>query len=146
MPDLHTTYMGIELANPIIAGASALTATMKTIHQIEEAGAGALVTKSLFEEQIALEELKFEEELHKYDARHAEMITTMPNLKHAGPKEHLMWVRQTKNEINIPVIGSINAVHEDTWLAYAKLMEDTGVDGLECNFFASPREIEKEGS
>ncbi len=146
MSDIRTTYMGIELANPFIAGASALTANMKFIHQIEEAGAGALVTKSLFEEQIGLEELKFDDTLHQYDARHAEMITTMPDLKHAGPEEHLMWVRKTKKEISIPVIGSINAVHEETWLEYAKRMEDTGVDGLECNFFASPKDPARKGS
>ena len=79
MSDLRTTFMGIPLRNPIIVGASGLTADMRCIKQLEESGAGALVLKSLFEEQIQLERFKFEEDLHKNDCRHAEMITTLPS-------------------------------------------------------------------
>lgn len=146
MTDIRATYMGIALANPVVAGASALTANMKTIRQLEEAGAGAIVTKSLFEEQIELEKLKFDDDLHKYDARYAEMITTMPNIQHAGAKAHLAWVKETKKELSIPVLGSLNAVHEETWLKYAKLLEDAGVDGLECNLFASPKDPGRQGA
>lgn len=146
MSDIRTTYLGISLANPLIAGASFLTSDMRTLHQIEEAGAGALVTKSLFEEQIAREELEFEAGLHRFDARNAEMISPMPSKKHAGPAEHLLWVRKTKAELGIPVIGSVNAVQESTWLDYARRMADTGVDGLECNFFASPRDPGRAGA
>lgn len=146
MANLETTYMGIPLDNPIIAGASTLTEHMKTVKEIEAAGAGALITKSLFEEQIQLEQLQFDEDLHKYDNLHAEMTTIMPELQHAGPEEHLMWVRKTKESVGIPVIGSLNAVNRDTWLEYAKLLEETGVDGLECNFFASPKDPDREGA
>jgi dihydroorotate dehydrogenase (fumarate) len=146
MASLRTTYMGMTLASPVIAGASALTANLKTLRQMEEAGAGAVVTASLFEEQIHLEELAFDEDLHRHDNLNAEMIAPMAALKHAGPAEHLLWVRKAKAELAIPVIGSVNAVQEPTWLDYARRMADTGVGGLECNFFASPRDSARTGA
>ena len=142
--DISTTYMGIKLKNPIIAGASNLTSDMKTIKEIEEAGAGALVTKSLFEEEIQLQRFKMDEDREKYSYRNAEMITIFPELEHAGPKEHLFWVRKTKETVSIPVIASLNAVHEETWVEYAQLLEETGVDGLELNFYAFPRKFESD--
>jgi dihydroorotate dehydrogenase (fumarate) len=146
MADLRTTYMGIPLRNPLIVGASALTANLESIKRIEEMGAGALVTHSLFEEQIQLERFEFDESLHKEDGRHSEAITVYPNIEHAGPKEHLMWVKKAKEAVRIPVIASLNAVNKETWLEYAKLLEQTGVDGLECNLFASPKDSLKEGA
>ena len=143
MAELKTSYMGIELKNPIIAGASDLTADMDKIKKIEQAGAGALVIKSLFEEQIQLEMLKFEQEMQKYDYLHAEMETIFPNLEHAGPKEHLNWVRKAKESVKIPVIASLNAVNRETWIEYATRLADTGVDGLELNFYASPSDFAK---
>ncbi|MEJ2629302.1 MAG: hypothetical protein P8078_12195 [bacterium] len=142
--DISTTYMGIELKNPIIAGASNLTSDMKTIKEIEEAGAGALVTKSLFEEEIQLQKFKMDEDREKYSYRNAEMITIFPELEHAGPKEHLFWIRKTKETVSIPVIASLNAVHEETWVEYAQLLEETGVDGLELNFYAFPGKFERD--
>ena len=120
MADLRTTYMGIPLRNPLIVGASPLTANLESIKQIEEMGAGALVTHSLFEEQIQLERFEFDEALHREDCRNAEMITVGPKIKHGGPKEHLMWVRTVKEAVHIPVIASLNAVNKDTWLEFAK--------------------------
>ncbi len=145
MANLKTTYMGIELENPIIAGASELTGHMESIKKIEEAGPGALVLKSLFEEQIQLERFKLEENTTMYADRYAEMTGIYPKMEHAGPKEHLMWVKKAKETLKIPVIASLNAVNRDTWLEYAELIQDTGVDGIELNFYASPREIDVTG-
>jgi dihydroorotate dehydrogenase (fumarate) len=80
----------------------------------------------------------FDEDLEKGSCRNPEMITVRPHLQYAGPAEHIMWVRETKQAAGIPVIASLNAVARDTWIDYAKRLEDTGVDALECNFFASP--------
>ncbi|MDD5707296.1 MAG: dihydroorotate dehydrogenase-like protein [Kiritimatiellae bacterium] len=143
MTDLRTTYMGIPLSNPIIAGASALTANLATIRALEAGGAAAIVTKSLFEEQIQLEHFKFDEDLERGNYRYAEMITVMPKLEFAGPAQHLRWVREAKRAVSIPVIASLNAVNPDTWIEYARKLEATGVDALECNFFASPKEPDK---
>lgn len=146
MADLSVTYMGIPLRNPLIVGASPLTANMDSIKEIEAMGAGALVTRSLFEEQIQLERFEFEEAQHKEDCRNAEMITVAPNMEYDQPIEHLAWVKKAKEAVRIPVIASLNAVNKDTWLEYASLLEETGVDGLECNLFASPKESQQEGA
>jgi dihydroorotate dehydrogenase (fumarate) len=138
--------MGMELANPIIAGASDLTAKMDTIKKIEDAGAGALVVKSLFEEQIQIERFRLEEDQHQGEAVYAEMASIFPKFEHSGPREHLMWVRKIKEAVKIPVIASLNAVGRDTWIEYARLLADQGVDGLELNFFATPRDPNLEGS
>jgi len=145
MLDLSTKYLGLKLKNPIIAGASGLTANMKKLKDIEKSGAGAVVIKSLFEEEIQLEKYKMEEELHKNDERHAEMTSIHPPVKHAGPREHLMWVKKAKEELNIPVIGSLNAVNEKTWISYAKKLEKTGIDALEINFYHTPESFLKKG-
>ncbi len=140
MVDLKTSYMGIQLKNPVIAGASELTSHMNSIKKIEDSGAGALIIKSLFEEQIQLERARFEEEQGQYDDMNAEMLNLYPNLEHSGPESHLMWVRKAKESISIPVIASLNAVNKETWAEWAVKLQDTGVDGLELNFFANPEQ------
>ncbi len=144
MAELKTTYMGLELSNPVIAGASGLTADMKSIEELQKAGVSALVTKSLFEEEIQLERFKFEKDLHEGDNRHPEMITTSPELEYAGPRQHLMWVKEAVENSSVPVIGSLNAVNPGTWFDYARRLEDTGINALECNLFASPKNLQKE--
>lgn len=140
MADLTASYMGIALENPIIVGASTLTSNMDTIRKLEDAGAGALVTNSLFEEQIQLDHLKMSEDLAKYDDWHAEMTSIFPKLEHSGPDAHLMWVRRAKEAVDIPVFASLNAVNRATWAEWAEKLAQTGVDGLELNFYASPKD------
>jgi len=146
MASFKTTYMGIELKNPLIAGACRYTAHMDTIKKLEESGAGAIVIASLFEEQIQLERLKLEEDIEQLRYRHPEMIEVFPDLKHAGPEEHLVWVKKAKESVKIPVIASLNAVNRETWVEYASALEETDVDGLELNFFATPSDFERSAS
>jgi dihydroorotate dehydrogenase (fumarate) len=136
MADLSTTYMGIKLKNPLILGASNLVNKPETIKQIEQAGIGAIVYRSLFEEQIQLENLQMDEELSEYENRNAEMTNLFPGLEHAGPKEHLYNLEKLKKSVNVPVFASLNAIYEPTWVEYAKELEKTGVDGLEINLYA----------
>jgi dihydroorotate dehydrogenase (fumarate) len=138
MADLKASYMGIELKNPVVAGACDLTANLDTIKKIEDAGAGALVLKSLFEEQIQLEQARFDEEMQQFDDLHAEMTDIFPEIEHSGPDEHLLFVQKAKESCGIPVIASLNAVNSATWTEWAQKLEQTGVDGLELNFFANP--------
>lgn len=145
MTTLKTTYMGLELKNPLIVGASPLTSDLDLLKAIENAGAGAIVFKSLFEEQIQLEELEMQNELDEYTERHAEMIRLFPTLKHAGTKEHLLKLKQAKENIKIPIIASLNAMHPDTWVEYALEIEKTGVDGIELNFYTTPKDFEVDG-
>lgn len=138
--------MGIELKNPVIAGASELSSHMRSIKKLEEVGVGALVIKSLFEEQIQLEKARFEEEQARYDGINAEMTSIYPTMEHSGPEEHLMWVRRARESVSIPIIASLNAVNAGTWIEWAKKLENTGVDGIELNFFANPELQEAEGA
>jgi dihydroorotate dehydrogenase (fumarate) len=146
MPDLQTKYLGLTLKNPLIAGASDLTGNLDSIRRIEQAGAGAIVLKSLFEEQVQFERFKLADDLSRGDARYAEMATIFPKLEHAGPQEHLMWVRKAKAAVKIPVIASLNCVSQSTWVEFAMALAGEGVDALELNFFATPRDPDVSGA
>ncbi|MGM0365193.1 MAG: dihydroorotate dehydrogenase-like protein [Actinomycetota bacterium] len=146
MAELNTSYMGIQLKNPIIVGANNLMKNVDNIKRMEEAGAGAVVYRSLFEEQIELEELQLKDEAEEYDERHAEMIDVFPNIHHAGPKEHLYQLKKIREAISIPLIGSLNCINPDVWVEYAKKIEQTGVDAIELNLYSVPYDIQKEGT
>lgn len=143
MANLKTNYLGLELKNPLIVGACNLSLEPDLAKKMEDAGASAIVFKSLFEEQINLESLELEDELSEYAERNAEMINLFPNLKHAGPEEHLEKLASTKKALGIPVIGSLNCVYADTWVEYALEMEKTGIDALELNLYAYPGNFDK---
>ena len=145
MANLTTTYMGVQLKNPIILGASNLVTKPDVIKQIEEAGIGAIVYRSLFEEQVQLESLQMDEELTEYEERNAEMTSLFPDLEHAGPKEHLYNVEKLVKSVSVPVFASLNAIYEPTWVEYAKELEKTGVAGLEINLYAVPGYFEVSG-
>lgn len=145
MTKLNTSYMGLELKNPLIVGASSLTSDIESLKAIEKAGASAVVIKSLFEEQIQLEELEMQNELEEYTERHAEMTKLFPTIKHAGPREHLLKIKKAKEVLQIPIIASLNAMNPDTWVEYAKEIENSGADALELNFYATPKNFEVEG-
>lgn len=145
MINLSTNYMGVPLRNPIIIGSSSLVSDLDMLKKLEEAGAGAIVYKSLFEEQIHLETIQMEDEMNEYTDRNAEMGNLFPKLQHAGPEEYLMNLRKAKKHLSIPLFASLNCIYQETWLEYAELIEKTGVDGLELNFYAVPRDFETDG-
>jgi len=138
MADLSTIYMGVKLKNPIILGASNLVTKPEVVKELEEAGIAAIVYKSLFEEQIQLESLQLDEEMNEYNNRNSEMGRIFPDIAHAGPKEHLFNLKKLKQSTSVPVFASLNAIYEPSWVEYAKLLEETGVDGLELNLYATP--------
>lgn len=145
MASLKTNYLGIELKNPIIVGASNMVTNPDILKALEDAGAAAIVYKSLFEEQIQLENLELDSQMSGYDNRNAEMINLFPSMKHAGPEEHLLQLRKAKETVNIPVIASLNAIYKESWIEYARLIQETGVDAIELNFYFVPMDFEKEG-
>jgi len=146
MTGLKTSYLGLELKNPVIAGASNLMLDIDNIKRIEEAGAAAIIYKSLFEEQIQLEKLQLDEMVEEYSERHAEMVTIFPRMEHAGPLEYLTSIKKAKESVSIPVIASLNAVNKNTWIEYAKKIEETGVDAIELNLFYVSHDAKKKGS
>lgn len=146
MANLKSSYMGVELKNPFIVGACSMTAHMAAIKRIEEAGAAALVVQSLFEEQIQLQRLRMEEELSLHDNTDAEIQDLFPDVEHGGPEEHILWVRKAKESTSIPVFAGLNCTNPDTWAEWAVKLADTGIDGLELNFFSIPFDSEFSGS
>lgn len=146
MADLKTRYCGLTLKNPIVVGASNLVTDVDNLVKLEKAGAAAIVYKSLFEEQIQLESLEMENTHQLYSDWDAEHDSFFPKLKHGGPAEHLLRLRQARNAISIPLIGSLNCVYQDTWVEYAQKMAETGIDALELNFYASEIDFESDGA
>jgi dihydroorotate dehydrogenase (fumarate) len=144
--DLSTTYLGLKLKNPIIVGASNLVTDLSILKKLEAAGAAAIVYKSLFEEQIHLENLELDQDLTDYDDRNAEMTSIFPSdIYEAGPEEFLMNFKEARKAVNIPMIASLNCVYDDTWYEYAKKLEEAGADALELNFYNNPRDFDMEG-
>ena len=136
MADLKTTYMGISLANPLVVGACSLSKHVDGIKALEAAGAGGLVIKSLFEEQIQIEEDDFNSKLGAHDHTDSEAQSFFPQLRHGGPKEHMFWVRETRKAVRLPLFASLNCINSSSWVEYAKQLVDTGVEGLELNFYS----------
>jgi dihydroorotate dehydrogenase (fumarate) len=145
MVDLKTKYLGLDLKNPVILGASNLVTKLDNLKRAEEAGASAIVYKSLFEEQIQLESAQLDDQLEEYNERNAEMVKLFPSIEHAGPEEHLVNLRKVKESLGIPVIASLNAIYTESWIDYALQLEQTGVDALEFNFFYIPRDTQTDG-
>ncbi len=144
MKNLKTKFMGMEIDSPIIVGATNLTADIDNLKKAEENGAGAVVYKSLFEEQVQLERFLLDEQLNQFNDMHAEMITNHPHIDYSiGAEEHLIKITKAKEAISIPLIASLNAVLLETWVKYAKLLSDTGVDGIELNFYQNLSDFDK---
>lgn len=145
MADLRIKYMGLELKNPVVAGASNMVTNTDNLKRLEKAGAAAIVYKSLFEEQIQAENLELFERRTEYEERNAEMITLFPNSKSdlTYPEEHLWNLRRAKEAVSIPVIASLNAVMPETWIEYAKKIEQTGVDAIELNLYTGPEKMDE---
>ena len=146
MANLTTRYMGLELKNPVIVGASDLVTDTENLKKIEKEGAAAIVYKSLFEEQIQLENLELYERLTEYEERNAEMITLFPGSGSNSeyPAEYLLKLKKAKESVTIPLFASLNAVNNETWVEYAMKIEKTGVDGIELNFYTVPEKFDKD--
>jgi dihydroorotate dehydrogenase (fumarate) len=146
MADIKTTYMGIPLETPLVVAACSISSMIDKIKMAEHAGAGALVIRSLFEEQILFDALKMEDALSVGADAFPEALTYFPDLKHGEAEEHLMWIEKTRREVKMPLIASLNAVSFGAWVKFARQLEATGVDGIELNVYAlatDPRKTAK---
>jgi len=128
---------------PIVIGSSNMVLKEETLRQLQENGAGAVVFKSLFEEQLHLEELEMDEITKGMDDRHAEMINPFHDIAYGGPKEYLHQLKKAREILDIPLFASLNAVYKESWVIFAKQIAETGVNGLELNFYAVPHDFEK---
>jgi dihydroorotate dehydrogenase (fumarate) len=136
--DLSTTYLGFELPHPLIPGAGPMADDLDTVRRLEDAGAAAIVMRSLFEEQIAFEEAATfaVTEAHGYSHGEAGSYFPPPDAFALGPDEYLEQVRRLKAMVRVPVIGSLNGITPGGWLRYARLIEEAGADALELNVYA----------
>jgi dihydroorotate dehydrogenase (fumarate) len=137
MADLRTNYLGLELSSPLVASASALSKKLENIKQMEDAGLGAVVLYSLFEEEIIHDSLALDYFLTRGTESFAEAITYFPELGayNTGPENYLKLIRRAKESVKIPVIGSLNGISTGGWIKYAKMIEEAGADALELNMY-----------
>jgi dihydroorotate dehydrogenase (fumarate) len=142
--DLSTSYLGIGLPHPLVPGASPLADDLDTVKELEDAGAAAIVLRSLFEEQIAREQEATQIHLERHDNSFAEAMTYFPSPDSfvLGPDEYLNHLRRVKQTVRVPVIASLNGTTRGGWLSYARLMEQAGADALELNVYHAATDIE----
>jgi len=143
MKNLSTTYMGLKLKNPIIAGSSGLTNSLENIINLEKAGVGAVVLKSLFEEQITHvinKTMSQNEDANSYP----EALDYISHYTRTQDLErYLQLIRDAKESVKIPIIASINCVSSSEWVTFAKKIQDAGADALELNIFILPSDPKK---
>ncbi|MGC8785037.1 MAG: dihydroorotate dehydrogenase-like protein [Armatimonadota bacterium] len=146
--DLSTTYMGMNLRNPLVASSSPLSHKVETICKLEEAGIGAVVMYSLFEEQITLESQQLDYFLTHGTESYAEALSYFPDLGeyNVGPDEYLNLIRKAKERVNIPLIGSLNGVSAGGWVKYARMIQEAGADALELNVYYLPTDPDLPGT
>lgn len=140
MADLKTRYMGIDLDNPLIVSSSGITGRVSAIERCANAGVGAVVLKSMFEEVIAGEANELNEMLASSPAAHPEIYDYVRSDvgMQLGPLSYLEFIEKVRKKINLPVIASINCTSPRWWVPYARKIESAGADGLELNISHFP--------
>jgi dihydroorotate dehydrogenase (fumarate) len=166
MIDLSTSYLGLELKNPLVASASPLSEEIDNLRQMEDAGAGALVLHSLFEEQIIMESEELHRSLSAGTESFAESLTYLPEVTryqqvpgfgasggvpdmtryNRGPEGYLEHVRRAAEAVSIPVIASLNATSPGGWVKHARKIEEAGASALELNIYFLPTDPEVSGA
>jgi dihydroorotate dehydrogenase (fumarate) len=151
--DLSTTYLGLELKNPIIMGSSGLTSSVERIKNAEKCGAGAVVIKSIFEEEVSLEYQDFmktakqfprDSQYFEYDGRMIPVEYYDYVVREENLKKYVTLIEDAKKAVSIPVMASINCFLKSVeWMSYAKQLEAAGADALELNMFFPPTDFQQ---
>ncbi|MDR1878724.1 MAG: dihydroorotate dehydrogenase-like protein [Bacteroidales bacterium] len=146
MPNTNCTYLGLTLQSPVIAGSCGLTNSIDKMKKMEEYGVGAVVLKSVFEEQISQAVMQSIEDTHFAGALGDafDYIKSYSEMDAYGQYTHL--VRNAKKELSVPVIASINCFSDGDWISYAKQIQDAGADALELNLFFLPSDYTQSGT
>jgi dihydroorotate dehydrogenase (fumarate) len=140
MSDLTTRYLGFALRSPLVLSASPLSESLDAIRRAEDAGIGAVVLHSLFEEQLTIESHDLDHHLshHAYSAAEALTYFPEPSAFALGPDAYLEHVRRAKAAVDVPVVASLNGVSSGGWIEYARAIEQAGADALELNVYFVP--------
>ncbi len=147
--DLTTSYMGLELPCPLVAGACPLSERTETIRTLAQAGAGAIVMHSIFEEQLEGEAQALAYYLEEQGTdRFAESLDYFPPMQDykVGPEAYLENIAAAKQAVDVPVIGSINGISAGGWIEYARKVQDAGADAIELNVYLIPTKDDVEGA
>jgi dihydroorotate dehydrogenase (fumarate) len=138
----------MDLKNPIVPSASPLSEKIDNLKRLEDAGAAAVVMHSLFEEQINEESQSLDHYLSYGTESYAEALQYFPEAHEykVGPEGYLNLVREAKERLSIPVIGSLNGVSTRGWIDYAKRIQEAGADALELNIYYLPTKIDMDGA
>ncbi|HXV61154.1 MAG TPA: dihydroorotate dehydrogenase-like protein [Vicinamibacteria bacterium] len=145
--NLGTTYLGIRLPHPLMVGSGPLTDDLGTVKKLEDAGAGALVLRPLYEEEITGEQMSafFHTESHGESFAEATSYAPDPELA-PGPDEYLEHLRRVKDAVQIPVMASLNGATRGGWISYARLLEQAGADALELDLYHAASDAATSGA
>jgi dihydroorotate dehydrogenase (fumarate) len=143
MVDLSTQYLGMTLKNPVIAGSSGLTNSVKNVRDFEANGAGAVVLKSIFEEEIAFEYEDILKEASEEGVNLDQFDYYDFHIKGEKLDKYTSLIEECKKNVSIPVIASINCVYSHEWTSFAKQLQTAGADALELNMFFLPTEFDR---
>jgi len=142
--ELSTTYLGLKLRSPLVVSASPLSEKIDNLQRMQDAGAGAVVLHSLFEEQIEREQYELHHHLTHGTESYPEALTYFPEPPQfkLGPEEYLNHIRRAKSSVDIPVIASINGSTIGGWTSFARDMQQAGADALELNIYYIPTDLD----
>ena len=148
MIDLSTSYLGLNLKNPLVASASPLSKKLDRARRLEEAGMSAIVMYSLFEEQIVRESLELDHYLSRGTDAYAEALSYLPDggMYGISPEKYLNQLAALKKALGIPVVGSLNGVSKGGWVNYARRIQDAGADALELNMYFVATDVDMTSS
>jgi dihydroorotate dehydrogenase (fumarate) len=146
--DLSTTYMGLKLKSPLVPSAGPYGEKLPALKALEDAGAGAVVLHSLFEEQIRHEEMELAAHTERGTESFAEALSYFPAPSEykLGPEQYLTQIKKAKELLSIPVIASLNGATPGGWTEYAKKMEQAGADAIELNIYFLATDPEEDGA
>jgi dihydroorotate dehydrogenase (fumarate) len=142
--DLSAKYLGMTLRSPLVPSASPLSEEISAIRRMEDAGAGAVVLYSLFEEQLEAERHELQHHMTYLTDSFAEALTFFPEPAefHLGPEAYLNHIHKAKQAVDIPIIASLNGTSLGGWLDYASKIQQAGADALELNIYYIPTDID----
>jgi dihydroorotate dehydrogenase (fumarate) len=145
--DLTTTYLGLNLKNPLVPSSSPLSRNLNNLKRMEDSGASAIVLYSLFEEQITLESQDLNHYLTQGVESFPEALTYFPEASEyeTGPDEYLEHIQKAKSSLEIPLIASLNGVSTGGWVRYARDIQEAGADALELNIYYLPTDSNLNG-
>jgi len=140
--DIKTKFMGFDIKSPIIIGSCGLTSTIEDLKKIEAAGAGAVILKSLFEEQISQEmSVNIKVYSSSFSGYPEAYNYIQEHTKYHIVENYLSLIQQAKEELSIPIIASINCISASEWVSFAQQIEKSGADGIELNMFVLPSDV-----